>query len=95
MADPIEPDKMLDEVRRFCVRSLSTLTRPAEFLVKDGNVPHEIVAEAKQLAVDLIVMGTHARKGSSGCFLDPSPNAYCERRTFPSSQSLPPNERRR
>ena len=63
LADPIEPDKMLDEVRRFCVPSLSTLTRPAEFLVKDGNVPHEIVAEAKQFAVDLIVMGTHARKG--------------------------------
>ena len=63
MADPIEPDKMLDEVRRFCVPSLSTLKRPAEFLVKDGNVPHEIVGDAKQLAADLIVMGTHARKG--------------------------------
>ena len=63
LADPIEPDKTLDEVRRFCVPSLSTLKRPTDFVVKDGNVQHEIVAQAEQRAADLIVMGTHARKG--------------------------------
>jgi nucleotide-binding universal stress UspA family protein len=63
LAHTIEPDKTLDELRRFCVPSLNTLKRPAEFVVTAGNVQHEIVAEAKQLAVDLIVMGTHARKG--------------------------------
>ena len=63
LGDPIEPDKTLDEVRRFSLPSLSTLQRPADFVVKEGNIQHEIVAQATQLAADLIVMGTHARKG--------------------------------
>jgi nucleotide-binding universal stress UspA family protein len=60
---PIAPDQVLADVRRFCSPSLSTLERPADILVKEGHAGHEIVAQAEHLAVDLIVMGTHARKG--------------------------------
>lgn len=59
----VAPDQVLADVRRFCSPSLSTLERPAEILVKEGNAGHEIVAQAEHLAADLIVMGTHARKG--------------------------------
>jgi nucleotide-binding universal stress UspA family protein len=56
---PIEPD----HVRRFCSPSLSTLESPVEILVKEGNAEHEIVNQAEHRVADLIVMGTHARKG--------------------------------
>lgn len=59
----IEPDQVLGDVRRFCSPSLSTLKSPPEILVKEGNAEREIVAQAEHLAADLIVMGTHARKG--------------------------------
>jgi nucleotide-binding universal stress UspA family protein len=59
---PIEPG-VLEDVRRFCSPSLSTLERRADILVKEGNAADEIVAQAEHLSADLIVMGTHARQG--------------------------------
>lgn len=63
LAGPIAPAQVLRDVRRFCGPSIDTLERPVEFLVKEGNPGQEIVDEAERLAADLIVMGTHARKG--------------------------------
>jgi nucleotide-binding universal stress UspA family protein len=59
----IEPDRILDDVGRFCAPSLGALESPPRIVVKEGDAEHEIIAQAEQLSADLIVMGTHGRKG--------------------------------
>jgi nucleotide-binding universal stress UspA family protein len=89
---PIEPDQVLGDARRFCGASLGTLESTPEIVVKEGNAEHEIVAQAEHLAADLIVMGTHARKGIQRLLLG-SVTERVLRTTHVPVLTVPPAER--
>ena len=60
-------DKMSAEVRQHLDKAKQKIDEaniPCETIVRMGGKPHEfIVQEAKERAVDLIIMGTHGRTG--------------------------------
>jgi nucleotide-binding universal stress UspA family protein len=64
---PALVDKMSAEVRQHIDKAKQKIDEaniPCETIVHIGGKPHEfIVREAKEKAVDLIVMGTHGRTG--------------------------------
>jgi len=64
---PALVDKMSEEVRQHLDRAKQKIDKaniPCETIVHMGGKPHEfIVQEAKERAIDLIVMGTHGRTG--------------------------------
>jgi nucleotide-binding universal stress UspA family protein len=64
---PALVDKMSAEVRQHLDKAKQKIDEaniPCETIVHMGGKPHEfIVQEAKERAIDLIVMGTHGRTG--------------------------------
>ena len=64
---PALVDKMSAEVRQHIDKAKQKIDEadiPCETVVHMGGKPHEfIVREAKERAIDLIVMGTHGRTG--------------------------------
>ena len=64
---PALVDKMSTEVRQHIDKAKQKIDEaniPCETIVHLGGKPHEfIVQEAKERAIDLIVMGTHGRTG--------------------------------
>lgn len=64
---PVLVDKMSAEVRQHIDKvkqKINEANIPCETIVRMGGKPHEfIVREAKERAIDLIVMGTHGRTG--------------------------------
>ncbi len=65
-------DEIREEVRQMIKQIASsaadTLSNPnckASYIVREGLVAQEILEEAKQWGADLIVVGTHGRKGLS------------------------------
>ena len=64
---PALVDKMSTEVRQHIDKAKKKIDEaniPCETIVHMGGKPHEfIVQEAKERAIDLIVMGTHGRTG--------------------------------
>jgi nucleotide-binding universal stress UspA family protein len=64
---PALVDKMSEEVRQHLDKAKQKIDKaniPCETIVHMGGKPHEfIVQEAKERAIDLIVMGTHGRTG--------------------------------
>ncbi|KAF0249760.1 MAG: universal stress protein [bacterium] len=65
-------DEIREEVRQMIKQIASsaadTLSRPscsASYVVREGLVAQEILEEAKKWGADLIVVGTHSRKGLS------------------------------
>ncbi len=64
---PALVEKMSEEVRQHLDRAKQKIDKaniPCETIVHMGGKPHEfIVLEAKERAIDLIVMGTHGRTG--------------------------------
>jgi nucleotide-binding universal stress UspA family protein len=65
-------DEIREEVRQMMKQIASsaadTISRPdrkASYVVREGLVAQEILEEAKEWGADLIVVGTHGRKGLS------------------------------
>jgi nucleotide-binding universal stress UspA family protein len=63
-----EPHEVVEEVRRFSGLPAASATR-AEVVVTEGYPAKEIVRQAERLPADLIVMGTHGRRGFERIFL--------------------------
>ncbi len=66
---PVQPDDILQEVRRFCASSLTESWQSVEIIVREGNATKEIVLLAEQLPADVLVLGTHGRSGFERLFL--------------------------
>jgi len=66
---PVEPDDIVEEVRRFCASSLTESWQSVEIIVRGGNATKEIVLLAEQLPADVLVLGTHGRSGFERLFL--------------------------
>ena len=64
---PIEPQKVVEQVRRFC-ESVIVGGSP-EIAVAEGNPAKEIARLTEQMPADLLVMGTHGRGGFERLFL--------------------------
>jgi nucleotide-binding universal stress UspA family protein len=64
---PTLVEKMSEEVREHLDRAKQKIDQAAfscETIVRMGGKPHEfIVQEAKERAIDLIIMGTHGKSG--------------------------------
>ena len=69
LAQPVQSDDMVEEVRRFCAPSLTESWQSVEIIVREGNATKEIVQLAEQLPADVLVMGTHGRSGFERLFL--------------------------
>jgi nucleotide-binding universal stress UspA family protein len=64
-----DPDKMAEEVRRFCAPLLERSGQRVEIVVKPGDAAKEIQQEAERLPFDLLILGTHGRSGFERLFL--------------------------
>src|SRR5205085_6915293 len=59
-----EPKELRNEAKKFLEKSKSHLGDPSiEVTVIDGNVAEEILKAAKNIHADIIVMGSHSRRG--------------------------------
>ena len=68
--DAVLPADILERQREACVQNLTTITAAVrqdlphtDWLLEEGNPFPRIIEVARQHAVDLIVMGTHGRRG--------------------------------
>jgi nucleotide-binding universal stress UspA family protein len=64
-----DPNKMAEEVRRFCAPLLGSSARSVDIVVSPGNAANEIRREAERLPFDLLILGTHGRSGFERLFL--------------------------
>jgi nucleotide-binding universal stress UspA family protein len=59
--DPTRRQGLEDEVRRFVESAAGP--QPVEIVVRDGDPADEILAAAAESSFDLVVLGTHGRRG--------------------------------
>lgn len=64
---PVQPEEMIEEVRRFCEPVMAGAT--PEILVEEGDPARRIAAQAERIPADLLIMGTHGRGGFERLFL--------------------------
>ena len=64
-----DPNKMAEEVRRFCAPLLGPSGQSVEIVVRPGDAAREIRQEAERLPFDLLILGTHGRSGFERLFL--------------------------
>lgn len=64
-----DPNKMAEEVRRFCAPLVGRSGQSVEIVVRPGDAAKEIRQEAEQLPFDLLILGTHGRSGFERLFL--------------------------
>jgi nucleotide-binding universal stress UspA family protein len=69
MPQPLEPNDVTEEVRRFYELSDATKEDRVNVVVIEGIPAREIVAYAESLPADLLVMSTHGRGGFERLFL--------------------------
>jgi nucleotide-binding universal stress UspA family protein len=65
----VDPDKLTEEVRRFCAPLLDTSGQRVEIVVRPGDAAKEIRNEAERVPFDLLILGTHGRSGFERLFL--------------------------
>ena len=65
----VDPNKIADEVRRFCAPLLGPSGQSVEIVVRPGDAAKEIRKEAERLPFDLLILGTHGRSGFERLFL--------------------------
>lgn len=83
---PIQPEDVIEEVRRFCT---PVVGGSPEIVVMEGNPAKEIVLLADRMPADLLVMGTHGRGGFERLFLG-SVTEKVLRTTFCPVLTVPP-----
>ena len=59
--DPARQQGLKDEVRRFVEAAAGS--QPVQVIVRDGDPADEILAAAGESSFDLVVLGTHGRRG--------------------------------
>ena len=69
LSSPVQPDDVIEDVRRFFAPSLTDSGQSVEIVVREGNAAKEIVLLAEQLPADLLILGTHGRSGFERLFL--------------------------
>ena len=65
----VDPNSLVEEVRRFCAPLLEPSGQNAEVIVRPGDAAREIRAEAERVPFDLLILGTHGRSGFERLFL--------------------------
>ena len=65
----VDPNKMAEEVRRFCAPLVGPSGRTVEVIVRPGDAAREIRQEAERVPSDLLILGTHGRSGFERLFL--------------------------
>ena len=91
---PIGPERQREieeDLRRF-VATPGSEPPPAEIVVREGDPADEILAEAADSAVDLVVLGTHGRRGFERWILG-SVTEHVARRADCSVLGVPPTNR--
>jgi nucleotide-binding universal stress UspA family protein len=66
---PLRLEDVAEEVRRFSGLRDGADPKTAEVVVVEGNPVRETLAQAEQIAADLLIMGTHGRSGFEALFL--------------------------
>ena len=66
---PFRPEDVAEDVRRFIGSTNGAAPDAADVAVVEGSAIWEILRQAEQPAVDLLVMGTHGRGGFEALFL--------------------------
>jgi nucleotide-binding universal stress UspA family protein len=64
-----DPNKVAEDVRRFCAPLVGPSGQAVEIVVRPGDAAREIRNEAERLAFDLVILGTHGRSGFERLFL--------------------------
>jgi nucleotide-binding universal stress UspA family protein len=64
-----DPNKVAEEVRRFCAPLVGPSGRTVEVIVRPGDAAREIRQEAERAPSDLLILGTHGRSGFERLFL--------------------------
>ena len=64
----VDPNKVAEEVRRFCSSLLDPSGQSVEIVVRPGDAAKEIRHEAERLPFDLLICGTHGRSGFERLF---------------------------
>ena len=64
-----DPNKIAEEMRRFCAPLLGPSDQSVEIVVRPGDAAKEIRQEAERLPFDLVILGTHGRSGFERLFL--------------------------
>lgn len=77
------PDEEAEEALEAVVRAAERADVPATTSVREGTPADEIVAFAEAEAVDLIVVGTHARRGLDSVLSGSVAEAVVERAPVP------------
>jgi nucleotide-binding universal stress UspA family protein len=65
----VDPNKLAEEVRRFCAPLLGPSAQTVEIVVRAGDPAREIRKEAERRPFDLLILGTHGRSGFERLFL--------------------------
>jgi nucleotide-binding universal stress UspA family protein len=65
----VDPNKIAEEVRRFCAPLVGPSGRTVEVTVRPGDAAREIRQEAERVPSDLLILGTHGRSGFERLFL--------------------------
>lgn len=68
-ASEADPDKVAEDVRRFCAPLLDASGQGADVVVRPGDPAREIRQEAERQQADLLILGTHGRSGFERLFL--------------------------
>ena len=65
----VDPDKIAEEVRRFCAPLVGPSGQHVDVVVRPGDAAREIRKEAERVPSDLLILGTHGRNGFERLFL--------------------------
>ena len=65
----VDPNRIAEEVRRFCAPLVGPSGRNVEVVVRPGDAAREIRKEAERVPSDLLILGTHGRSGFERLFL--------------------------
>lgn len=65
----VDPDKVAEEVRRFCEPLFAPSRQNVEIVVRAGDAAKEIKSQAERLPADVLILGTHGRSGFERLFL--------------------------
>lgn len=65
----VDPNKIADEVRRFCAPLVDPSGQNVEVVVRPGDAAREIRNETEHVQWDLLILGTHGRSGFERLFL--------------------------